>query len=94
MAQITVIKDDKAIYKDGIAINGCDMSGFPNDLWSLHWYGSNGEIEYTDALKPKLIISSEAEIESALGVSLSTLIERRDARIAEIKATPAPLSDE
>ena len=77
----TVIKEDKKIFKDGVAVDGCDMSGLSEDFWSLHWDGSNGEIEYSDPLKSKLIVSSKSEIESALGVSLPTLIERRDAQI-------------
>ena len=60
--------------------------GLPEDFHALQWDedGSVGQIEYTDGLKPNLIISSKSQIESALGVSLTTLIERRDARIAEI----------
>jgi len=85
MAHYTVIKSDTTIYKDGQAIFGCDMSGLPEDFHALQWYGSDGHIEYSDVLKPNLIVSSKSEIESALGVSLPTLIERRDARIAEIE---------
>ena len=85
MAHTTVIKEDTAIYEDGESILGCDMSGLPDDFWALQWDGSNGHIEYSDVLKPNLIISSESEIESALGVSLATIIERRTAKIAEIE---------
>lgn len=86
MAHYIVIKEDKKIMKDGVGVDGCDMSELPDDFWSLHWDGSNGEIEYSDVLKPKLIVSSKSEIESALGVSLPTLIERRDAQIPINKA--------
>ncbi len=82
--KITVVKEDTIIIKNGKGIAGCDMSGLPEDFWALQWYGSNGEIEYVGNEKSNLIVSSESEIKSALGVSLSTLIERRDARIAEL----------
>jgi hypothetical protein len=84
IAKYTVIKDDTTIYKDGLAIEGCDMSGLPDDFHALQWYGSDGHIEYSDALKPNLAVSSKSEIEPAIGVSLPTLIERRNTRIAEI----------
>ena len=84
MAHYTVVKDDTAIYKDGFAIEGCDMTGLPDDFHALQWDGSNGHIEYINGIKPNLVVSSKSEIESALSVSLPTLIERRDARIAEI----------
>ena len=79
MAHYTVIKEDTQIYIDGVAAVGCNMSGLPSDLHALQWDETNGHIEYTDVLKPNLIISSESEIETHLGVSLSTLIERRAA---------------
>ena len=84
MSHYTVVKLDTAIYKDGKAIMGCDMSGLPDDLLALQWDGSDGHIEYSDVLKPNLIVTSKSQIETALTVSLPTLIERRDARIAEI----------
>ena len=86
MAHYTVIKSDSAIYKDGDAIFECDMSGLPDDFHALQWDGSDGHIEYTDVLKPNLVVSSKSQIESALGVSLPTLIERRTAQIAVNKA--------
>tara|TARA_R100000963_G_C4637583_1_gene101497 strand:+ start:192 stop:500 length:309 start_codon:yes stop_codon:yes gene_type:complete len=89
MAYYTVIKADTAIYKDGDAVTGCDMSGLPGDFWALQWDGSDGHIEYVGNVKSNLTVSSKSQIESALGVSLPTLIERRDARIAEIKAEEA-----
>ena len=84
MAHYTVIKVDTAIYKDGTSVEGCDMTGLPEDFHALQWNGSTGHVEYSDVLKPNLTISAESEIESALGVSLSTLIDRRDARLEEI----------
>ena len=83
MAVITVIKSDTAIYVDEVPMAGCDMAGLPDDLHALQWNGTNGHVEYTGNVKPNLTVSSEEEVESALGVSLSTLIERQEARIAE-----------
>ena len=81
MAHYTVIKEDKHIYIDGVAAYDCDMGGLPSDLHALQWDGTNGHIEYTDVSKPNLTISSESEIETELGGSLSTLIERRTAAL-------------
>ena len=86
-AGYTIIKADTAIYKDGVTIEGCDMSGLPDDFWALQWDGTNGHVEWVG--KPNTPVTSKSEIESALGVSLPTLIERRDARIAEIEAIEA-----
>tara|TARA_R110000772_G_scaffold21066_1_gene58253 strand:+ start:690 stop:962 length:273 start_codon:yes stop_codon:yes gene_type:complete len=86
MSHYTVIKEDGAIYKDQVSAIGCDMSGLPEDFHALQWDGTNGHIEYTDNLKPNLVVTSKSQIETALTVSLPTLIERRTARIAEIEA--------
>ena len=84
MSNYSVIKSDLSIYKDGEMVEGCDMSGLPEDFHVLQWDGSDGYIEYSDVLKPNLKVSTKSEIESALGVSLTVINERRDARIAEI----------
>ena len=59
MAHYTVIKADTAIYIDGESIENCDMSGLPEDFWALQWDGSVGHVEYSDVLKPNLIVSSK-----------------------------------
>jgi len=90
MAQLTVIKGDTAIYKETedkeiLAIRGCDLSGLPDDFHALHWDGVKGEIEYIGNIKSNLSVESESEIESALGISVNTLIERRDSRITQME---------
>tara|TARA_Y100000310_G_scaffold175285_1_gene175337 strand:+ start:522 stop:815 length:294 start_codon:yes stop_codon:yes gene_type:complete len=84
MALITVIKKDTTIYIDGDVIGDCDMSGLPDDLHALQWNGTNGHVEWEG--RHSTPVSSEEEIESALGLSLSTLLERRDAIVAQIKS--------
>tara|TARA_R110002051_G_C8427753_1_gene452956 strand:+ start:40 stop:312 length:273 start_codon:yes stop_codon:yes gene_type:complete len=84
----TVIKEDTTIYKDGNAIEGCDMTGLPEDFWALQWDGTNGHIEWVD--KHNTVVTSKSEIESELGVSLPTLIERRDIRKAELEIIRVP----
>ena len=81
MGQLTVMKSEKQIYVDGIAVDNCDMTGIPEGLHVLQWDGSNGHIEYTDVIKPNLTVSSESEIETALGVSVTELIARRNAQM-------------
>ncbi len=48
----TVLKADTAIYKkDGESIEGCDMSGLPEDFWALQWDGTTGHIEWVPTRK-------------------------------------------
>ena len=83
---ITIIKDDQAVYEDEVAVDGIDLSDLPDDFHALQWDGKVGEIEWKTVTTPNQEISSEDEIESALGVSFTALRERRTARIAEIQA--------
>ena len=85
MAKIRVIKVDEKINIDQMAVRGCDMTGIPEEVWALQWDDSHGHISYVDGLKPNLIVSSESEVEAGLGVSLSTLTERYNTRLAEVK---------
>ena len=81
--RITIIKDG-AIYVDGVVIENVNMSGVIADFHALQWNGTDeGEIEYIGNIKPNLTISSEAEIETELGVSLETFIARRETKIYE-----------
>jgi len=88
MSYYSLVKIDARIYVDGEGVD-CELADFPlpEDLHALQWDGdaSSGHIEYTDILKPNLSISSEAEIEAALGVSLTTLTERWTEEKAEIQ---------
>jgi len=88
MGNITVINSDETIYLDGVAVPKCDMSGLPGDLHAFQWDGTRGYVEYTSSTKPNLSINSEAELESALGVSLPTLMTRRTERENYIKENP------
>lgn len=95
MPKYTVTKEDGQIYIDGESGGeGSDMSGLPDGFHAFQWDGSNGHIEYTDVLKPNLIISSKSKLEKEIGVSLATLIERRTARIAEIIAEDIAANEE
>ena len=84
--KITIIKDDQAVYEDGDAIMGVDLSDLSDDFHALQWNGNVGEIEWKPVTTPNQPVSSESEIDSALGVSLTAIRERRTARIAEIEA--------
>ena len=78
MGNITVINSDETIYLDGVAVPKCDMSGLPGDLHAFQWDGTRGYVEYISSTKPNLSINSEAELESALGVSKAELIARHE----------------
>lgn len=77
MSYLTVIKSDKAIYLDGNAVKDCDMSGLPDDFHALQWDGKKGHIEYQDVTKLNVKVSSEADIEAEIKVSVSEFLERR-----------------
>ena len=83
---ITIIKDDQAVYENGVAVMGIDLSDLPVDLHALQWDGNNGQIEWKTVTTPNQPVSSESEIDSALGISLTAIREKRTARIAEIEA--------
>ena len=83
---ITIIKDDHTVYEDGVAVMGVDLSDLPADFHALQWDGKVGHIEWKTVTTPNQPVSSESEIDSAIGVSLTAIREKRTARIAEIDA--------
>ena len=85
MAHTTVIKADTAIYKDGFAVEGCDMSGLPDDFWALQWDGSKGHIEWTIPTKANTELTASSQIKTHLGISLSDITSRYTARKTELE---------
>jgi len=84
--KITIIKDDQAVYENGVAIMGIDLSDLPEDFHALQWDGNTGHIEWKTVTTPNQSVSTESEIDSVLGIPLTQIKGRRTARIAEIEA--------
>jgi hypothetical protein len=49
--KLTIIPSDGAVYKDGVAYSGLDLSVVPTNIHALQWYDSEGEVEFNG--KPK-----------------------------------------
>jgi hypothetical protein len=53
--KLTIIVDDKAVYVDGLAIFGFDMSPVPSNIHALQWKPNIGWLEFLetdDGTKP------------------------------------------
>jgi len=46
--RITVIRDDNAVYIDGVCKTGIDMSSIPPHVNAMQWYDTYGDEESTD----------------------------------------------
>ena len=46
--RLTIIKDDNAVYVDGVALT-VDCSSLPAGFHALQWYDTGGEIEMANA---------------------------------------------
>ena len=44
--RITIIAEDKAVYKDGECLEGLNIPMVPSDIHALQWNGTTGVIEY------------------------------------------------
>ena len=76
------VESDQTVTKDNLAVFGVDFSGVASDLWALKWDSETetGEIEWATDTTKNQSVTSEAEIDSALGgVTLQTLLDRRQA---------------
>lgn len=82
--KLTIIKEDKLVGKDGNNLSPIDMTGLAANFWALHWDGSAGEIEYTDA--PNEAITSISDYQFIVDRYDAALIEHQ-AEIAAAKPT-------
>jgi len=48
--KISIIREDKTIVKDGVAISGLTLSSCPSDTWAVQWdtTTSTGHVEKND----------------------------------------------
>ena len=90
MAKYTIIKPDKAIYIDRVAINDCDMSG------SLEFHAmqynsetGNGHLEPSDN-SGNIELANENDIETNTGLSLTEWINKRNQAIEAQTNLPPP----
>jgi hypothetical protein len=92
------IPADQTILKDDEPAFGVDFSGVASDLWALRWDSETkkGEIEWATGPVANQPVTSEAEIDSALGgVTLQTLLTRHQTKLdADAAAAAAALIDD
>jgi len=50
--KVTIIKDDGAVYKDGVSYSDLVLNSIPNDVHALQWNNNAGHIEYVNNYKP------------------------------------------
>lgn len=72
------VSEDHQVIKDDIIIFNVDFTGVSSDLWALEWNSetNQGEIEYQGHNPPNKMVTTEAEIDEALGIPLTTMLER------------------
>jgi hypothetical protein len=49
--KLTIIKDDGAVYKDGLNYLNLDLNKIPSDVHALQWDNNAGHIEYINCYK-------------------------------------------
>jgi hypothetical protein len=49
--KLTIIKDDGAVYKDGITYTGLTLDTIPSEVHALQWNTNAGHIEYVNNSK-------------------------------------------
>lgn len=92
---VRLVRQDQMVMVDGISIQSIDFSDVNSDIWAVRWDSEAqvGEIEWEGSVRPNESVTSEAEVDSALGVPLMTMLNRRqtilDNRQAEDDAQAA-----
>ena len=49
--KLTIIKDDGAVYKDGLSYSNLSLPTVPSDVHALQWNNDKGHIEFVDNVK-------------------------------------------
>ena len=56
--KLTIIKDDKAVYKDGVCYSELTLTNIPDGVHALQWEDTVGHIEYTSRSQSNKTINS------------------------------------
>ena len=84
--KISIIREDKAVVKDGVSISGLTLSSCPSDTWAVQWdtTTTTGHVEKNDL---------SVETITSLGVYQSC-VDEFDTKKAEIDAAAAAAAAE
>jgi hypothetical protein len=83
MSRITIIIEDGFVRQDSVQCEGVDVSSAPVGLHAFQWYGTKGELEFSnlvDGTKP------QNEFVTELPAWASTCVANIPARQAQIEA--------
>lgn len=82
---LTIINEDNAVYVDGIALAGLDLSttGIPNNVHALQWKTNLGWIEFKD--NPDFT-KDQNEVINELPIWANNCVTVYNNRVAEIQA--------
>ena len=79
--KLTIIKDDGAVYKDGLSYSNLSLPTLPPDVHALQWNNDKGHIEFVDNVKPNETIT---ELPSWANDALTAWQQAYDAEQAAI----------
>lgn len=86
--KLTVIREDGAVYKDGISYAPLDMTGVPTDIHALQWKKTFGWIEFAES--PDGFKQTNAPIAELPQWALDCIGLWDATKEAETRAVPSP----
>lgn len=89
--RITIIAEDKAVYKDGNCLENLNIPMIPSDIHALQWNGLTGVIEY---LADENGVRKQNEKITELPDWVMSAVSVWDARNAELQEEAARLQAE
>jgi hypothetical protein len=87
--KVIINLEDSFISVDGVQTHDMDFTEIDSSIHALEWDDSvnKGDLEYKDNQNnPNFLFSSTSEVDSKLGVTLQSILDKRDKLIADRKA--------
>jgi hypothetical protein len=84
--KLTIIKNDSAVYKNGVSYADLSLPTVPSDVHALQWNNDKGHIEFADNVKAnEAIIELPSWANDAL-TAWQTAYEAEQAEIVRLQA--------
>jgi hypothetical protein len=84
--KLTIIKDDGAVYKDGVSYADLSLPTIPSDVHALQWNDSTGHVEFTNNVKINETITELPSWANDALTAWQNAYEAEQAEIARLQA--------
>jgi hypothetical protein len=84
--KLSIIKNDRAVYKDSVSYSNLSLTTIPSDVHALQWNDSVGHIEFVNNVKANETITELPSWANDALTAWQTAYDAEQAEVARLRA--------